>query len=207
MSIFDRVMGRKPDASMTPGLEATTAVDEVDEDPYGLLPDMSESDYSSLTGFAPSPNATAYEQAQIPTVYGADERGPAMRQEDAAAVGGKGGEIARMAKAFAGTPYVWGGSTPSGFDCSGFVQYVYRKMGINLPRVSFQQARAGKRVGLGALRSGDLVAWDNSSRNNGADHIAIYLGGGLIAEAPRAGVPLRVRKLGKNENAWGVRVL
>lgn len=57
------------------------------------------------------------------------------------------------------------------------------------------------------MQAGDLVAWDNSSRNNGADHIAIYLGGGLIAEAPRPGVALRVRKLGDNEGAWGVRVL
>jgi cell wall-associated NlpC family hydrolase len=113
----------------------------------------------------------------------------------------------RLAQQFVGTPYKWGGTSPSGFDCSGFVQYVYRQMGVNLPRVSFQQARSGPRVGLGNLRPGDLVAWDNSSRNNGADHIAIYLGGGMIAEAPRPGVKLRVRKLGKNEGAWGVRVL
>jgi cell wall-associated NlpC family hydrolase len=51
------------------------------------------------------------------------------------------------------------------------------------------------------------VAWDNSSRNRGADHIAIYIGNGQIIEAPRPGVPVRIRKLGKNERAWGVRLL
>lgn len=102
---------------------------------------------------------------------------------------------------------MWGGTSPNGFDCSGFVQYVYKQMGIDLPRVSFQQANAGRRVGLGELAPGDLVAWDNSSRNQGADHIAIYVGGGLIAEAPRPGVPLRIRSLGRNEGAWGVKIL
>jgi cell wall-associated NlpC family hydrolase len=121
--------------------------------------------------------------------------------------GGVAGKVTRLAQSFVGTPYVWGGSSPSGFDCSGFVQYVYRQMGVNLPRISADQARSGARVDVGKLQAGDLVAWDNSTRNNGADHIAIYIGGGLIAEAPRPGVALRVRKLGNNEGAWGVRVL
>jgi cell wall-associated NlpC family hydrolase len=108
---------------------------------------------------------------------------------------------------FVGTPYVWGGTSPRGFDCSGFVQYVYKQIGVELPRVSNQQADTGRRISLSALKAGDLVAWDNSSRNRGADHIAIYLGRGRIAEAPRPGVELRIRRLGSNEGAWGVRVL
>jgi cell wall-associated NlpC family hydrolase len=91
-------------------------------------------------------------------------------------------------------------------DCSGFVQQVYKQFGIDLPRVSFQQAAAGKRIDLGKARAGDLVAWDNSSRNNGADHIAIYLGNGKIIEAPRPGIGVRIRKLGSDEGAWGVRI-
>lgn len=115
-----------------------------------------------------------------------------------------GNKITSIAQQYMGTPYVWGGTTPSGFDCSGFVQYVYKKAGINIPRMSFAQANAGTRVGLNQLQAGDLVAWDNSSRNNGADHIAIYLGNGMIIEAPRPGLAVRIRKLGKNEGAWGV---
>jgi cell wall-associated NlpC family hydrolase len=105
---------------------------------------------------------------------------------------------------YVGTPYVWGGSTPSGFDCSGLVQYALGQAGKRVPRISYQQANMGKRVGLNQLRPGDLVAWDNSTRNNGADHIAIYIGNGKIVEAPRPGLAVRVRSLGSNEGAFGV---
>jgi cell wall-associated NlpC family hydrolase len=115
--------------------------------------------------------------------------------------------IVRSARSFVGTPYVWGGETPRGFDCSGFVQYVYHRAGIDLPRVSSQQADFGHRIPRSALKPGDLVAWDNSRRNVGADHIAIYIGHGQIAEAPRPGVNLRIRTLGSNEGAWFVRIL
>lgn len=105
---------------------------------------------------------------------------------------------------YVGTPYVWGGTTPSGFDCSGLVQYALGQAGKRAPRISYQQANMGRRVALNQLRPGDLVAWDNSSRNNGADHIALYIGGGRIVEAPRPGLAVRVRTLGSNEGAWGV---
>lgn len=121
-------------------------------------------------------------------------------------VDGWRGGVVELGKSLLGVPYVWGGTSPSGFDCSGLVQYVYGKMGIRLPRVSYQQARAGKAVGLGELVAGDLVAWDNSSRNNGADHIAIYIGNGMILEAPRPGTSVRIRKLGRGEGAWGVKI-
>lgn len=114
--------------------------------------------------------------------------------------------VVEYAREYLGTPYKWGGTDPNGFDCSGLLQYVYQKVGINLPRVSYQQANYGKPVGIGGLRPGDLVAWDNSSRNNGADHIAMYIGNGRILEAPRAGKNVRIRKLGENERAWGVRI-
>lgn len=104
-----------------------------------------------------------------------------------------------------GTPYVWGGnSLQSGVDCSGLIQQAFARAGINLPRVSYQQANAGNRIGLKGLQPGDLVAWDNSTRNNGADHIAIYIGHGRIIESPRPGLSVRVRRLGSNEGAWGV---
>jgi cell wall-associated NlpC family hydrolase len=203
MPIYDEVTGGGG-RSGTPGLEAVTTVDAPEEaagvlpgiEEYSdLLPELDESTFTSVWG-------DPAEQAEVPDA----PLNP--RQADRASdIGGVAGKITRLAQSFVGTPYVWGGTSPSGFDCSGFVQYVYRKVGINLPRVSFQQATAGPRVAIGKLQAGDLVAWDNSTRNNGADHIAIYIGSGLIAEAPRPGVPLRVRKLGNNEGAWGVRVL
>lgn len=192
MGIYDSVTAPKQGTG-TPGADASTdpvnapsALDTGVMDASTFLPDISQ--------FIPQPGTS-------------QDRGPAMAQEDVTAIGGTAGKIVRLARSFVGTPYVWGGTSPNGFDCSGFVQYVYGKMGIQLPRVSYQQADAGKPVPLNKLQAGDLVWWDINNRNNGADHIAIYLGGGLIAEAPRPGVNLRVRQLGNNEGAHGTRVL
>lgn len=104
--------------------------------------------------------------------------------------GTTGEQVVAKANEFLGMPYVWGGDDPSegGLDCSGLVQHVYEQFGIDLPRVSADQARAGVAVpSLSQAQPGDLIAWDNSSRNNGADHIAIYIGGGKMIEAPRPG--------------------
>lgn len=117
---------------------------------------------------------------------------------------GSRASLVKYAKKFLGVNYVWGGTSPSGFDCSGLTQYVAGKFGIKLPRISADQARFGKRTSIGALQAGDLVAWDENSRNNGADHIAFYIGNGMILEAPHTGAQVRIRKLGKNEGAWGV---
>lgn len=115
-------------------------------------------------------------------------------------------KMVAYAKQFLGVPYVWGGESPSGFDCSGLVQFVYRHFGYNIPRVSYQQAATGTLVPLGKLMPGDLVAWDENGRNVGADHIAIYAGNGYVIEAPHTGATVRYRKLSKNEGAFGVRM-
>jgi cell wall-associated NlpC family hydrolase len=119
-----------------------------------------------------------------------------------------GNKIASAAAKQLGLPYGWGKEQPGvTFDCSGLVQYAYSRAGIKLPRVSNQQANYGRKVALNQLRVGDLVAWDNSSRNQGADHIAIYVGHGKIIEAAHTGTNVRTRKLGANEGAWGVQIL
>lgn len=115
--------------------------------------------------------------------------------------------VIEAARTALGQPYVWGGSDlASGVDCSGLIQAAFARVGIKIPRVSYQQANFGKRVGLDALRPGDLVAWDNSSRNVGADHIALYLGNGQIIEAARPGLPVRIRAISGDEGAWGVKL-
>jgi len=107
--------------------------------------------------------------------------------------GTDGARVVAEAKKYLGVPYVWGGTTEKGLDCSGLVQLVYRNLGYELPRVSADQARAGTAVGsLAEAQPGDLIAWDNSSRNNGADHIAIYIGDGKMIEAPRTGLDVRI---------------
>ncbi|WP_370290447.1 transglycosylase SLT domain-containing protein [Nocardioides sp.] len=105
-----------------------------------------------------------------------------------------GADVVAQAKKMLGLPYIWGGNDPTkGVDCSGLVQQAYKALGIDLPRVSNQQAREGTPVAsLAQAQPGDLIAWDNSSRNNGVDHIAIYIGGGKMIEAPRTGLNIRI---------------
>lgn len=83
-------------------------------------------------------------------------------------------EIIATAKKYIGVPYVWGGSTPSGFDCSGFVQYVFRAHGITLPRTSSEQYSVGSWVSKSKLQPGDLVFFNTSGK--GVSHVGIYIG-------------------------------
>lgn len=89
--------------------------------------------------------------------------------------------IIATAKQYIGVPYVWGGSTPSGFDCSGYVKYVFGKHGISLPRTSAQQYTVGTRVAKSNLRPGDLVFYNTSG--SGVSHLGIYIGSGQFIHA------------------------
>jgi cell wall-associated NlpC family hydrolase len=108
---------------------------------------------------------------------------------------GKGGnygkkDVARLlniAMRFGGVPYVWGGETPVGFDCSGFVQYVFRQIGINLPRTADVQYELGRKVLQSELQPGDLVFFE--TYEPGASHDGIYVGeGNFIAANSGTGV-------------------
>ena len=101
-----------------------------------------------------------------------------------------GDQIIDDAKQYLGVPYVWGGATPSGFDCSGLVQYVYGKEGINLPRVAADQANAGTEVSAADAKPGDLVYFGKP-----AHHIGIYLGNGMMLDAPHTGASVRIEKV------------
>ena len=107
---------------------------------------------------------------------------------------GDGQAVVDDARKYLGLPYIWGGTDPTkGLDCSGLVQRVYQDLGYDLPRISADQARSGRPVaGLADARPGDILAWDNSSRNNGADHVAIYIGDGKMIEAARPGTNIRI---------------
>lgn len=111
------------------------------------------------------------------------------------AVGGHVQSVLRRAMALLGTPYRWGGSSPErGFDCSGLVGYVFRTaLGIDLPRVSRDQARTGQLVtDRAALTAGDLVFFGRRGR---VDHVGIYLGEGKFVHAPSRGKDVMVSPL------------
>lgn len=90
--------------------------------------------------------------------------------------------IVATAKKYIGVPYVWGGSTPSGFDCSGYVQYAFKAHGITLPRTSKQQWTAGTAISKSALQPGDLVFFANTY-TTGVSHLGIYIGDGQFIHA------------------------
>jgi cell wall-associated NlpC family hydrolase len=112
--------------------------------------------------------------------------------------------VLNTADDYVGTKYVWGGTTPNGFDCSGFVQYVFRKHGIELPRTSRQQVQVGQVVARGrsALEVGDLMFFASSgSRIN---HIAIYAGNDQIIHSSSSGGGVGYDDLSSQRGQWFV---
>ena|SRR5947209_8271252 len=92
--------------------------------------------------------------------------------------------VLAQAAAASGGFYVHGGTSPRGFDCSGFTQYVFRKVGVNLPRTAAAQAAATHRIPASAARPGDLVFWSNG---RSVYHVAIYAGAGKVYQASHPG--------------------
>jgi peptidoglycan DL-endopeptidase CwlO len=117
-----------------------------------------------------------------------------------ASSGGTASEAAVVAEAskYLGVPYLWGGTDPAkGLDCSGFTQLVYGNLGIDLPRVSSQQATAGTAVAsLTSARPGDLVFFDHDPSRPGIDHVGIYTGDGKMIAAPQPGEDVKVQDVG-----------
>lgn len=104
-------------------------------------------------------------------------------------------DILNTAMGFQGVPYVWGGTTPQGFDCSGLVQYVFGQYGIHLPRTTYNQINVGAAVGIQQLQPGDLVFFSAAANGRSADHVGIYLGQGKFIAAPRPGENVMVSSL------------
>ena len=97
-----------------------------------------------------------------------------------------GADLVSWALSLRGVPYVFGGSSKNGFDCSGFTQYVFKASGISLPRTSYSQFGVGSSVSKNQLQPGDLVFFTTYSK--GASHVGIYVGGGNFVHASDNGV-------------------
>jgi len=93
-------------------------------------------------------------------------------------------QLLKDANYFKGGKYVWGGTTPKGFDCSGYVQYLFKKHKINLPRTAWSQSKRGQKISLSDLKSGDLLFFNtDKSRGIPVSHVGIYIGGDKFIHA------------------------
>jgi cell wall-associated NlpC family hydrolase len=113
--------------------------------------------------------------------------------------------VIATAEGYLGVPYKWGGSSPAtGFDCSGYVRYVYAEQGVQLPRTSREQASAGRAVAARAssLRQGDLMLF---AEKKTISHVAIYAGGGRFIHSSSSGGGVRYDDLDTRRGQWFVK--
>jgi len=124
------------------------------------------------------------------------QRAPWLGIKRLAAAEPIGARAVNFAKRFIGVPYVWGGSGPQGFDCSGLVRYVYERFGINLPHSSYADFDLGERVSRWALKPGDLVFF------NGIGHVGLYVGNGRFIHAPHTGTTVQISTLASYSSSY-----
>jgi peptidoglycan DL-endopeptidase CwlO len=116
----------------------------------------------------------------------------------AATTGATGSDVVSDAEQYLGVPYVWGGTTPSGFDCSGFTQYVYNQLGVSIPRTADEQSTVGTPVAsLADAQPGDLLFFPGSDGTATAPgHVGIYIGNGQMIDAPETGENVQIQSAG-----------
>jgi cell wall-associated NlpC family hydrolase len=149
-----------------------------------------------LLGF---PASAAAEEAQL-SAADAEKSVTVQLEHTAISEAGAGSEkpaaellgrprVVEIAKRYVGTPYHWAGASPSGFDCSGFVMYVYSRIGIELPHSSWMLWGVGRPAARKNLRPGDIVFF------NGLGHVGIYVGHGRFIHSPQSGDVVRIQRL------------
>lgn len=161
-------------------------IDDAEPEPYDINYDEPSDilEYPDNENEEPSFDAPDYdESAYEETVY---------EESDTS---GYGDGIVSTAMAFVGCPYVWGGTSPSGFDCSGFVQYVFMQNGYYISRLADTQYYDGYVVSYDNLQPGDLVFFENTYAEYGITHVGIYIGGGAFVHAANSNDGVKVSYL------------
>lgn len=107
------------------------------------------------------------------------------------------------AQKYLGIPYLWGGTTPAGFDCSGYMQYIFAAQGINLPRVSQDQQSASQPISVAEIKPGDLVF----NQKSNSTHVGMYIGNDMYIHAPHTGDVIKISQLSTSNMKYAGRVL
>ncbi|MFD8389715.1 NlpC/P60 family protein [Streptomyces sp. NPDC059680] len=155
-----------------------------------LLPPQQRTE---VTGGGTAPGRASRSASDIPDAL---EQGGSVTASNARAAAAVDYAYAKL-----GSPYVWGAAGPNSFDCSGLVQAAYRSAGISLPRTTYAQINAGRRVSRSELQPGDLVFF-----YSGISHVGIYVGNGQIIHAPNPSAPVRLAPLDLMPFAGATRV-
>ena len=153
---------------------------------------------------APAPlNPAPVNQEPVTEVRGAELRGATVRGAGPGAGAVDGYALVGTALGLRGAPYRNGGTDPNGFDCSGFIQYVFSQYGLSLPREVREQYRVGKSVKAEDLAPGDILFFTTTAP--GPSHVAIAIGGDQFVHAPSSTGVVRVEHLGSSY--WSPRYL
>ncbi|MFI9242473.1 NlpC/P60 family protein [Streptomyces sp. NPDC053086] len=154
------------------------------------LPPRQRTEVTAVGGTSPRASRSA-----------ADPRQPLERATPAPAPTGRAAAAVAYAYSKLGSPYVWGATGPNAFDCSGLAQAAYRAAGISLPRTTYAQINAGRRVSRSELQPGDLVFF-----YSGISHVGIYVGDGQMIHAPNPSAPVRLAPIDQMPFAGATRV-
>ena len=150
---------------------------------------------------APEEQAAVHDQL---TNFTASTSGPNVK------VSANAAGAVQLAKDYLGTPYVWGGDSTKGFDCSGLLQYVWAKQGVPIPRTTYDQFKQGQKISTGSLRPGDAVFFKGSDSKvvDGQllpGHVGMYIGDGQIIQAPHTGTTVQITPLKDMSGYMGAR--
>lgn len=166
--------------------------DEPSEEEWNKLAELATNDAPEVSLAPPPPPAPTSRfigsdgrVVYIPTAKPIEKPAPKRENHRRVELSSRKGkaihEVLKTCRSYMGTPYVWGGEQPGGFDCSGYVQYVFAKHGYNLPRTADIQFEVGKSVKRGEEKPGDLVFFETYAP--GASHVGVYLGRGYFIHA------------------------
>jgi len=182
--------------AVAPALDAATS---------SVLPVVSQasSGASSIKHDSPDSRAAAARTAQQDEQRQSARSSQSAEGQEASSSAGSSAAAQAIAAARSqlGVPYVWGGTSPDGFDCSGLTQWAFEKAGIELPRTSRAQSQAGQDVDLDNMQPGDLIFF-----NSPVSHVGIYIGDGKMIEAPQTGSDVKISPVARRmDDAVGAR--